>query len=140
MESKPVYKVKRSEHDEQVALLEWAALNEFRLPDLRWLFAVPNGARLTWKTDNRGNRYSSEAQRLRKEGLKRGVPDLFLPVPKGRFHGMFIEMKAEGGEPSDEQMAWLEALNDRGYLAALAFGFEEATELIEDYLSLRSIE
>ena len=45
-------------------------------------------------------------------GVKSGVPDLMLPIPKGGYHGLFIELKKEvGGITSKEQIDWSQFLN-----------------------------
>lgn len=132
-------KFRIDEHHEQTALIDWAFRSEGLWPELHWLYAIPNGAKLPFKTVTRSGRsfrVCPEAQKLKDEGLRSGVPDLCLPVPRGKYHGLYIEMKAEDGEPSEAQLAWLEALNAQGYMAALAFGFEQARETIESYLRL----
>ena len=63
-----------TEHEEQVQVLQWAQKWAFARPELELLFAIPNGAALTWHTDRRGRRYSPQAARLKAEGLRAGVP------------------------------------------------------------------
>lgn len=114
------------EHTEQVALFRWAALTSRRLPQLKLLYAIPNG----------GHRHKAVAAKLKAEGVKSGVPDVFLPVPSGGFHGLYIEMKRrKGGTVSAEQKRWIEALGDQGYLVEVCKGWESAVAVIEDYLS-----
>lgn len=118
-----------TESVEQQTLFRWAKLNEKRHPELQLLFHIPNEGKRSYVTGNR----------MRSEGLKKGVPDLFLPIPKGRFHGLFIEMKRiKGGKISSEQKAWIRSLNAVGYKAVVAFGWEEASKDIEEYLALGS--
>lgn len=78
---------------------------------------------------------------------KRGWPDLFLPEPRGNFHGLFLELKKEGAQPFKkggdlkdddhlrEQNEWLEELRERGYHAQFAVGLDEAVAIIDAYLS-----
>ena len=61
-----------SEHQEQKALIQWARLNQQRFPELDLLFAIPNG----------GLRNIRVARKLKSEGVKPGVSDLFLPVAR----------------------------------------------------------
>lgn len=132
-------KIRIDEHQEQVTVVEWSMYSEGRWPELRWLYAVPNGAKLPFRTVTRGGRnfrVCPEAQKLKSEGLKAGVPDLCLPVARGQYHGLYIEMKAEDGDPSSDQLLWLEALNGEGYMAALAYGAEQAISTLEAYLQL----
>lgn len=116
--------MRQAEHEEQVALFGWARKAEGRFPELRLMFAVPNG----------GARNVVTGKRLKEEGVKRGVPDVWLPVARGGFHGLVIEMKAGKGRPSPEQKEWLAALNEQGYLALVCVGFHAAKEAIEGYL------
>lgn len=116
-----------SEHRIQVALFQWARFSTGRYPALKLLFAIPNG----------GARDPVTGARLKAEGVKRGVPDVFLPQPVGAYHGLFLELKAEGGRPSPEQREWLLRLRHRGYGAAIAQGLEEAIEALTRYLEGR---
>ena len=115
-----------SEHQAQAALITWAAVYEIQWPELKYLYAIPNGAMSS----------ARHAIWFKAEGLRKGVPDLCLPVPRGGYFGLYIEMKTEAGKPSPEQMEWLEFLNGQGYLAALAYGFDQAVETLTHYLNL----
>ena len=109
---------------EQEALFRWAAWMEPKLPELRLLFHVPNG----------GSRDKREAARLKAQGVKPGVPDLFLPVARNGYHGLWIELKAGRGKPSANQCQWIGDLNEQGYRAVVCWGWEAASEVIENYL------
>ena len=114
-----------SEEQEQETVFEWVMLMSKQFPELDLLFHVPNG----------GLRTKSEAVRFKRAGVKPGVPDLILPVPRGGFHGLFIEMKRRrGGRVSEEQQAWIDALRGQMYRAEVAHGAEEACDLIMEYL------
>ena len=114
-----------SEHAEQAALITWYD----RAYSDKALFAIPNG----------GQRHAAIGLKMKLEGVRPGVPDLFLPVPTDQYHGLFIEMKRKkGGRASPEQKAWLEYLNNAGYKAVVCKGFLEAKEVIECYLSART--
>ena len=70
------------------------------------------------------------------EGVKAGVPDLCLPVARGQYHGLYIELKRQrGGRTSDHQSEWLDALSAQGYKAALCYGWEQAAGTIIEYLT-----
>ena len=70
-------------------------------------------------------------------GVKAGVPDLFMPVARGGFHGLFIEMKrSAGGRLSDAQNEWIDRLRAEGYLAEVCAGWEAARETVLEYLGL----
>lgn len=69
-------------------------------------------------------------------GVKKGVPDLFLPSAHGQYHGLYIEMKTETGKPTVEQLWWIEELNAAGYFAEVCHGWKSAIRVLEWYLSL----
>lgn len=85
------------EDNEQMILIRWAQFESGRHPELSLLFHVPNG----------GKRSKVEAARFKAMGVQAGVPDLFLPVPRGAYHGLFIEMKAPKGRTSNAQNTWI---------------------------------
>ena len=110
-----------TEHLEQVTLIAWYR----RTYKNELLVAIPNG----------GKRHIKTALAMKQEGVSKGFPDLFLPVPNSKSHGLFIEMKRQkGGAVSKEQKEWLEYLNTVGYQACVCKGFLEAKEVVECYL------
>lgn len=119
------------EHVEQSLLLQWAEVASSRTPELGLLFAIPNG----------GHRDIRTAVKLKREGVKRGVPDLMLPVPRGPHHGLFLEMKAgPTSRVQHEQLVWHTALRAQGYAVRVAYGWESAKVAIENYLALTTSE
>lgn len=117
------------EHREQAALFAWASDNVGRWPELALLFAIPNG----------GLRHIFTAKKLKAEGVRAGVPDVFLPVARGVHHGLFIEMKAAGGRVRPVQRVWIGALQAHGYAVVVAYSAAEAEREIEKYLSLPGV-
>jgi hypothetical protein len=119
-----------SEHDEQVALMVWAETGFVQdlYPGIELLFAIPNG----------GHRHKAVAARMQAEGVKPGVPDLFLPVPRGEYHGLFIELKHGKNTATDYQQAWIEQLEKQGYLAVVCHEAEGAQAMIEEYYELEA--
>lgn len=104
------------------------------------MYAVPNGAALVGKSmrtaAGKSVRVSIEAMKLRAEGLKPGVPDVCLPVARGAFHGLYIEMKRrKGGVLSVEQAQWLAGLDAEGYCAMRCNGWDAARGVITAYLN-----
>ena len=73
---------------------------------------------------------------MKAEGVRKGICDLCFCLPNKKFHGLFIEMKAQTKQArlSDAQKVWINRLNEAGYLAVVAFGFIQAKEIIEKYL------
>lgn len=113
-----------SEHLEQVELIERVHGAVWKYPELEYLFAIPNG----------GQRNRATAGKLKAEGVKPGVSDLFLPVPRGRFHGLWIEMKYGMNKPTAEQLAWMDAMRRFGYRCEVCWSADEAWTVIEEYL------
>lgn len=116
-----------SEAQEQMALMAWAEWQRAAHPELKLLHHIPNG----------GSRGKAEAGRFKAMGVKAGVPDLCLPVARGGFHGLYIELKRERtGKASAVQVGWFEALREQGYCVTLCHGWVAASEAIVDYLAL----
>ena len=119
------------EGQEQSALFSWAELSLGKYPELRWMYHVTN----------EGKRTKSYGAELVRQGLKSGVPDICLPVPKGRYHGLYIEMKRIGEKPTKEQREWLQGLSDNGYFCYVGDkGWEDAMKIIVKHLNLKGAE
>lgn len=114
-----------TEHQEQKAVVQWFDL---QYPEFSGrLFAVPNAGAGAQK---------GQSGKMKAEGTRSGVPDLFLPVARHGFIGLFIEMKRRtGGSLSAEQSGWLEFLGKQGYMAVVCKGADAAIETIRNYLS-----
>ena len=115
-----------TEEEEQITLFRWADwMAQVRWPELAMMYHVPNG----------GYRNKAEAGRFRAQGVRAGVPDIVLPVPRGGYHGLYIELKRTvGGRVSDDQRDWLDRLTAQGYYTAVCRGWEAAKDAIESYL------
>lgn len=115
-----------TEFAEQSAVFSWALHQYDWRPEIRLLNASLSGVRLT----------AGQARKAKLSGMVKGFPDLFLPVQRKGFAGLFIEMKRQDGSKSDvhaEQLAWLEALRMQGYYCAVAWGAEECISIINWY-------
>ena len=115
-----------SEAKHQEALIEWWDRSYSILRHL--LFAIPNG----------GFRNAREASSLKRQGVRPGVPDLFLAAPRGTYHGLFIEMKFGKNKLSIHQEKYLKNLECLGYKTAVCYRWDKAREVIEEYLNGRS--
>jgi len=117
-----------SEHQEQASFFQWAHLLESRHPELGLMFAIPNG----------GKRKSGWWEKA--EGLKAGVPDIFLAVPRdfgGCFcPGLFIEMKFGKNKLTTTQKEWHHKLYGQGYAVRVCYSWVEARDIAIDYLGL----
>lgn len=115
-----------SEADEQSAFFRWLEFAAHQAPPLALCYHVPNG----------GSRDRREAARLKAQGVRAGVPDLCLPVPRGEWHGLYIEMKVDGNAPTKAQKRWLSALRAQGYYTAVCYGWLAARAAVCDYMGL----
>ena len=93
------------------------------------LLAIPNG----------GARHIAVARKLKAEGVRAGVSDYLLAVPRGVYHGLFLELKAGGpgipkGRVSKEQMAFGDTVRAQWYSFGVAYGTDEAINLVDMYL------
>lgn len=119
--------MKQAEHEEQVSLVKWwaYACHNFNVRE-ECLFAIPNG----------GFRHIAVAIKLKAEGVRSGVPDLFLAVPKGKYAGLFIEMKKPaGGRASDNQKSLLTTFRALGYAGCVCHGWLAAKDMVEKYFA-----
>jgi hypothetical protein len=117
-----------TEDAEQVALFQWAEWMKGEFPELALLMHIPNG----------GARHVVVAKKLKAQGVKSGVPDICLPVKRGSYGSLWIEMKRrQGGKVSAVQRWWLNELEKHGQYAEICYGHEEAEAVIVNYLRIR---
>lgn len=125
-------KIVPSEHAEQKAVIDW------------WeSFSTSKGIdpRLLWATPNGGKRHIRAAVRFKAEGVRAGIPDLFLALPRlakkaGRpfYYGLFVEMKALDGQTQKNQLEMLQLLREQDYQCVVCRGAEAAIEAIREYV------
>jgi hypothetical protein len=121
---KKINDTRQAEHWLQVRL--FYMLERYHSAEYPLIFAVPNG----------GHRSHNSALTMQREGQKRGVPDIVLPLPRGIYHGMYLEVKTEIGTPSPDQKRMMSLLAEQGYYVVCGKGFDECWRLITDYLLL----
>lgn len=114
------------EANEQEKLFRWAAYMTAAHPELSLMYHIPNG----------GSRNKMEAANLKRQGVKPGVPDIFLPVPSDNFHGLFIEMKYGKNTLTDNQKKFISNLKKQGYAVAVCYSCDEAIADICKYLHI----
>lgn len=116
-----------TESAEQITVFQWAAYAEGTHPELRLLYHIGNERKCS----------PQQGARFKAEGVRKGVPDIVLPVARGGYHGCYIELKrSRGGRLSPEQGEWLDALTAQGYYAVRCNGAEAAIETIRRYLAM----
>lgn len=129
----PAKYAKGSEESHQIALFMKAAQNFDKYPELKWMFHIPNG----------GFRTKSEAGRFKASGVKSGVPDICLPVKRGFYSGLYIELKKpalnnrKDPEARPEQKEWIDFLRSQGFGAMVCVGYEMAWNAIIAYLEFK---
>lgn len=121
-----------TEHGHQSALFCAIAPLIRQYPCLRWLHAIPNG----------GDRDRVTASNLKAEGVKAGVHDVCLPVARGGYFGLYLEMKKPGRETeknggmSDDQVAFQSHLRSEGYATFTCYDWQAAFRIVVGYVSL----
>ena len=116
------------EHDHQSLFFLWLQRNERRHPVLAAFFAIPNG----------GFRHIRTAIKLKKEGVKPGVPDTCLPVARKGHHCLWIEFKAGKNTMTDLQSKWKEFLEAERHKVVVAYSWQEAALETVRYLDLKN--
>ena len=113
-----------SEFEEQAAIVKWARLMAVQYPELKLLNASANGVRLT----------KAQAGKAKAAGMVAGWPDLNLPVARGGFNGLYIELKVGRRKPEAHQVDILKALAAQGHCCLAIWGADAAIRKIEEYL------
>lgn len=108
----------------QTAVFNWSKGAAIKWPELNYMYHTPNG----------GSRNQIEAANLKRQGVKAGVPDICLPCSKGNYHGLYIELKRQGGKATPKQNDYLTFLASQGYHTAICFSCDEAIATIEKYM------
>lgn len=115
------------EFQEQASLFTWArnpaVLRKY--PALRLMSCSLNGVQLS----------KAQAGKAKAAGMLAGEHDVRLPVARGRWIGLSIEMKAGDNRPTADQLAYGEALEAEGWLVRYCWSWAEASEVITAYLN-----
>lgn len=96
-----------------------------RLPD-KLLFAIPNG----------GSRHKIEAANMKRQGVKAGVADVILQIPKKGFASLCLEFKTKTGRQSKEQREYQRQVEMAGSKYVVVRSVEEAIFVMKKYLDL----
>ena len=111
----------------QQAVIRWSQQASVRkmFPQLALLYHIHNERKCT----------PQQGARLKRMGVKSGVPDLHLPVARGAYHGLYLEMKTEKGRVSANQAWWLERLRENGCCCVVCRRWEDAAHTLVTYLT-----
>ncbi len=114
-----------SENAIQASFFQWTELQKGKHPELVLFHSIPNGS------------HKSPVSRMiyKATGLKSGVPDCFLPVARGKHHGLYIEFKTKKGKTSEAQKWWHEKLTSQSFLVVTCHSVGEAIGATLDYLN-----
>lgn len=85
-----------------------------------------------------GNERKASIQRrmaMKRAGVRKGVPDICVPVPNDKYSALYIEMKVKPNKLSPEQAEFLRHLNGCGNYAVVAWSGNEAIDILEAYLN-----
>lgn len=117
--------VHESKH--QQAVIKWSQQPSIRSrwPELALLYHIKN------ETPMGGAKQVAVDKAM---GVKKGVPDLHLPVARGQYHGLYIEMKSMTGYAGEAQRWWHDRLQEQGYAVEICKGWNAAVDVIERYL------
>jgi len=125
------------EETEQKTLVQWLRIKKI-------IHIAPMNENLQSSTNKlMAVRIEAKAKSM---GKSAGVPDLFIPVANKYYHGLFIELKRRAKilksgkksvshtKVSDAQNEWIQSLRHQNYEAVVCYGWEEAKEIIEEYM------
>jgi hypothetical protein len=115
-----------SEHAQQCALFQWARLPAVvkAYPGIDLLEGTLNGVRLT----------KGQAGKAKAAGMLNGVHDVRLPVARGPYRGLSIEMKWGHNKPTDEQVWYGDRLRSEGWRVETCWDWIAARDVIVEYL------
>lgn len=116
------------ELQEQSALFTWARnpAVERLYPELRLMSCSLNGVKLS----------KAQAGKAKAAGMLKGEHDVRLPVARGGYIGLSIEMKAGKNKPTQEQLDYGYLLRDEHWCVRYCWSWEEAKAEIMAYLAL----
>lgn len=123
----PKAKMVPTEAWEQEQFFKWVRANQLTHPVLQLVNGSMNGVPVTKKV----------AGEMKRQGLRRGVPDIDIPAARHGYHGLRIEMKRRvGGVVSEAQKDYHKRLSDEGYLVVVCLGWNEAVSVAKKYLGI----
>ena len=126
---------KKTESSQQTAFFCWVAQQVKNCPALKWIHAIPNG----------GERNKIVASRMKGEGVRAGVWDVFFPYPVGTYHGLYIEFKKPGlenhknGGMSDAQVEFQKHITECGYATKVVYDWLQAANAVVEYLASKPV-
>jgi hypothetical protein len=117
--------IPNNETSHQIAFFTWVRKQSVKDARYNWIFHCPNGEKRDWRT----------ATKLKVMGVKKGVLDIWVMIPSGGKSFLAIELKIEGGRLQKEQEDWVSHLNKINAKGVVAYGFEDARKITEEWIS-----
>lgn len=114
------------EDNQLMRFFQWVRFNENKNPSFQSIYHIANERKAT----------PQAGARLKKKGVRRGIPDVCVPIASGVFHGLYIEFKIKPNKLTPEQKNIANLLIAQGYCVQIAWSAEEAIKILERYLSL----
>jgi len=93
--------------------------------------------RLILHYPNEGKRSQRYGKLLKDMGMRKGVVDLFIAVPRQGFGGAWIELKSADGVLKPEQKEFLEDMAAQNFYTAVCWSIDEAIETISWYFGIK---
>lgn len=103
---------------------------------MEWVRAHPYLKGLVLHFPNEGRRTARYGKLLKDMGMRAGVSDLLIAMPRHGFGGAWIELKSEDGILSSPQKAFLEDMNQQNYFTAVCWSIDEAINIISWYTGI----
>lgn len=89
---------------------------------------------LVWFHPANERRTSPQAgARLKRKGVKSGVPDVMILTPNSKFNGLAIELKIKPNKPTPNQKKWLKSLLKCGWDCYVVYSLDEFLQIIKQY-------
>lgn len=115
----------KQEELEQRKVFDWIAFNKARHKELELAYHIPN----------EGERTKAAGSKLKRLGMLKGVSDICLPVHNDKYSNLYIELKAGNNRVSQEQLFFIERINEIGGKAVIVYGGDCAIDVIKAYLN-----
>ena len=90
---------------------------------------------LYFHSPNGGTRNVIEATKLKRMGVKSGVPDILIFNRKKDYSGLAIELKVGYNKPSENQLEFMKLLNEQGWMCVVSYSLEECIDLVDFYMN-----
>lgn len=110
-------------------------MNESKLQQtcVKW-FRLQYPSQVLYSVPNGGHRSKISAAMMNAEGQMPGVPDLFLMAARGKYHGLYLEMKWKSKGLSAAQISFHVKAEKEGYKCVVCRTFDEFRDEVETYL------